>query len=497
MTASASAKQGYADLGEDTRASGLDDYPVETGSHRAEPAASSDIAVVGMSCRFPGGESLEEYWDLLNDGRSAIRRMPSERWGYSSGYDAGWLNDIEGFDASYFLIPEADARAMDPQARMLLEESVKLICHAGYTLQEVKGKRYGVYLGARTQHSPEASALMQARNPIVAVGQNYLAANISQFLDFRGPSLVVDTACSSSLVGLHMAVQALKSGDIQGAVVGGIHLLTSDQAHRIFDQRGILNASGQFHLFDVRSAGIIPGEGAGMVLLKTVEQALADEDRIYAVIQGIAVNNDGRTAGPAAPNLQAQREVLREALVKSGKKAEDITYIEVNGSGTEVTDLLELKTIQSIYRNDSEVPLALGSIKPNIGHPLCAEGIAGLIKVVLMLHHGSIVPFLSGQQPMAHFDLQASPFYFEREATAWERKSKLAALNCFADGGTNVHVILEDAAVWSGARKERDPLPVPEWERRPKKQDVERELTSPDENPPSAEPQLIFWERFD
>ncbi|MBJ9987818.1 SDR family NAD(P)-dependent oxidoreductase [Paenibacillus sp. S28] len=497
LTASAPAKQGYADLGEDTRASGWDDYPVETGSHRAEPAASSDIAVVGMSCRFPGGESLEEYWDLLNDGRSAIRRMPSERWGYSSGYDAGWLNDIEGFDASYFLIPEADARAMDPQARMLLEESVKLICHAGYTLQEVKGKRYGVYLGARTQHSPEASALMQARNPIVAVGQNYLAANISQFLDFRGPSLVVDTACSSSLVGLHMAVQALKSGDIQGAVVGGIHLLTSDQAHRIFDQRGILNASGQFHLFDGRSAGIIPGEGAGMVLLKTVEQALADGDRIYAVIQGIAVNNDGRTAGPAAPNLQAQREVLREALVKSGKKAEDITYIEVNGSGTEVTDLLELKTIQSIYRNDSEVPLALGSIKPNIGHPLCAEGIAGLIKVVLMLHHGSIVPFLSGQQPMAHFDLQASPFYFEREATAWERKSKLAALNCFADGGTNVHVILEDAAVWSGARKERDPLPVPEWERRPKKQDVERELTSPDENPPSAEPQLIFWERFD
>ncbi|WP_143812933.1 SDR family NAD(P)-dependent oxidoreductase [Paenibacillus sp. XY044] len=497
LTGSAQAKQGYANHEEDTRAADWDGYPVRTGSHRAEPAATSGIAVVGMSCRFPGGESLEEYWDLLNEGRSAIRRMPNERWGYSSGYDAGWLNDIEGFDASYFLIPEADARAMDPQARMLLEESVKLICHAGYTLQEVKGKRYGVYLGARTQHSPEASALMQARNPIVAVGQNYLAANISQFLDFRGPSLVVDTACSSALVGLHMAVQALKDGDIQGAVVGGIHLLTTDQAHRIFDQRGILNASGQFHLFDGRSAGIIPGEGAGMVLLKTVEQALADGDRIYAVIQGIAVNNDGRTAGPAAPNLQAQREVLGEALAKSAKKAEDITYIEVNGSGTEVTDLLELKTIQSIYRDDSEVPLALGSIKPNIGHPLSAEGIAGLIKVVLMLHYERIVPFLSGQQPMAHFDLQASPFYFEREAATWERKSRLAALNCFADGGTNVHVILEDGAAWSEDRKGRDPLPDPAWARLPMRQDAERGLTIPDENPPSVEPQLIFWERFD
>ncbi|OZB99171.1 hypothetical protein CJP46_07615 [Paenibacillus sp. XY044] len=234
-----------------------------------------------------------------------------------------------------------------------------------------------------------------------------------------------------------------------------------------------------------------------MVLLKTVEQALADGDRIYAVIQGIAVNNDGRTAGPAAPNLQAQREVLGEALAKSAKKAEDITYIEVNGSGTEVTDLLELKTIQSIYRDDSEVPLALGSIKPNIGHPLSAEGIAGLIKVVLMLHYERIVPFLSGQQPMAHFDLQASPFYFEREAATWERKSRLAALNCFADGGTNVHVILEDGAAWSEDRKGRDPLPDPAWARLPMRQDAERGLTIPDENPPSVEPQLIFWERFD
>jgi acyl transferase domain-containing protein/acyl carrier protein len=462
-----------------------------------ERPASLDIAVVGMSCRFPGAESLEEYWTLLTEGTSAIREVPPERWGYSSGYHAGWIDDITSFDASYFLISEADARAMDPQALMLLEESVNVICHAGYTLQEIKGKPFGVYLGARSQHHPGDDALLAARNPIVAVGQNYLAANISQFLDLRGPSLVVDTACSSALVGLNMAVQALRNGDIQGAMVGGIHLLTTDQAHKIFEQRGILNPSPHFHVFDGRSGGIVPGEGAGMVLLKTVEQAIQDGDRIYAVIQGMAVNNDGRTAGPAAPNLEAQRGVLRAALANSGKKPEEITYIETNGSGTEVTDLLELKTIQSVYRGESWGPLGLGSIKPNIGHPLCAEGIAGLIKVVLMLHHGQLVPFLSGQEPMAHYDIKASPFYFVREATEWNASFRAAALNCFADGGTNVHVILEEAGTFRSYSDVRSPLPNPVWKKRPMKPEVSSQLQHSGRLQTAETPQLIFWERFD
>lgn len=473
---------------------------LESGASRKglQGKPATDIAVVGLSCRFPGADSLEDYWRILSEGRSAIRQVPYERWGHSTPYYAGMLDDISSFDPSFFLIPHEDARAMDPQALLVLEESLKLICHAGYSRQELKGKSMGVYIGARTQHQPEESDLFQARNPIVAIGQNYLAANISHFLDLRGPSVVMDTACSSALVAMNMAVQALRAGDIDSAIVGGASLLTTDRAHKIFAKRGILSPVQDFHMFDKRAEGIVLGEGAGMVLLKTVEQALADGDQIYAVIKGLAVNNDGRTAGPSTPNIQAQREVLQTALRKSGRQPEEIRYIETNGSGTTVTDLLELKAIQSIYRESSTVPLGLGSMKPNIGHPLCAEGIAGFIKVVLMLHHGQFVPFLSGGEAMVHFDMESSPFYFSREKTEWTHTSRVAAINCFADGGTNAHVILEDGTDESLQRDRRQPLPVPVLNRRQLwETQTHSKIGSSGSKTAADVPQGIFWENFD
>jgi len=269
--------------------------------------------------------------------------------------------------------------------------------------------------GARSKHQPSEVNLGKARNPVVVMGQNYLSANISQYFDLRGPSLVIDTACSSALVGMNMAAQALSTGEIEAAVVGGVSLLDTDSSHKIFEKRGILSQEPQFHIFDKRAGGIVLGEGAGMILLKALDKAIKDGDQIYAVIKGLAINNDGRTAGPATPNLQAQKEVLQRALQKSGRNADEISYIEANGSGTEVTDLLELKAIQSVYRTNSKSPLGLGSMKPNIGHPLCAEGIASFIKVVLMLANKGLVPFLSGEHPMTHYDIEASPFYFCKE----------------------------------------------------------------------------------
>ncbi|MDO5977270.1 polyketide synthase, partial [Flavivirga jejuensis] len=344
------------------------------------------IAVVGMSCRFPGANDLEEYWDLLKEGRCTIDNVPFERWGHKNDHKAGMLDRIGQFDADYFMIPEEDARAMDPQALLVLEESLKLWYHAGYSHKEIKGKPVGVYIGARSQHRPEEAVLQQMKNPILGIGPNYIAANVSHFFDLKGPSMVLDTACSSALVGMDMAVQALENGEIESAIVGGVGLLPSDSAHRIFSQRNLLSKDGNFHIFDGRSKGIVLGEGIGMVLLKTMDKALDDRDQIYAVIQGIAVNSDGRTAGPATPNLEAQKSVMERALSKSGIKAEDVSHIETNGSGSRVTDLLELKAIQAVYRNTSKKPCSLGSVKPNIGHPLCAEGIAGFIKVVLTLH---------------------------------------------------------------------------------------------------------------
>ena len=429
-----------------------------------------DIAVIGLSCRFPGSDTLEQYWQLLSEGRSAIGPVPPERWGYSrrtnaDRFYAGLLNNITHFDPSFFLIPEEDVKVMDPQALVMLEESLKLWYHAGYTHQEMKGKSVGVYIGGRSRHEVNESSLRQARNPIVALAQNYLAANISQFFDLRGPSVVVDTACSSALVAMDLAIKALVSRDIESAMVGGVNLLTSDGTHHLFEQRGILNMTSSYHIFDKRANGAILGEGAGMVLLKTVEQALADGDNIYAVIKGLAINNDGRTPGPATPNIQAQKEVIQSALAKSGKTAGEISYIEANGSGSEVTDLLELKAIQSVYRSSNVLPLGLGSIKPNIGHPLCAEGIAGFIKIVMMMQNKQFVPFLSGEQPLEYFDVESSPIYFSRKTAAWTTTPLTAGLNCFADGGTNAHVILEAWPELIPRQVKRRPIPPPELNR--------------------------------
>ncbi|TCS93647.1 SDR family NAD(P)-dependent oxidoreductase [Hazenella coriacea] len=425
-----------------------------------------DMAIVGLSCSFPGADTLEKYWDLLSKGKSAIHPVPQERWGYSNSYYAGLIDNITHFDPEFFRIPEDDAKVMDPQALAVLEQCLYLWYHSGYSHHEIKGRPIGVYLGGRSQHKPNESQLLQVRNPIVATGQNYLATNISQFFDLRGPSVVLDTACSSSLVGMNMAIQALRSGEIESAVVGGVSLLDTDVAHQMFQQRGILCNEPSFHVFDQRADGVVLGEGVGMVLVKTVSQAIQDGDSIYAVIKAIAVNNDGRTAGPATPNLQAQKDVMQVALDKSGKQPEEISYIEANGSGSTVTDLLELKAIQSIYRSSNKVPLGIGSVKPNIGHPLCAEGIASLIKVVLMLQHRQWVPFLSGEQSMTHFDIEASSFYFCRKSMEWTEKVPIAAINCFADGGTNAHVILE---AWEETthRAVRKPLPLPALKRQP------------------------------
>ncbi len=203
------------------------------------------------------------------------------------------------------------------------------------------------------------------------------------------------------------------------------------------------------------------GEGAGMVWLKTVDQALRDQDCIYALIKGLAINNDGQTAGPAAPNVQAQKEVMLAALAQSGRGPGEIGHIEVNGSGTEVTDLLELRAIEAVYRPEGSAPCELGSMKPNIGHPLCAEGIASFLKAVLMLHHRQRVPFLSAQQPMRHYNFATSPFRFARTLSEVGDAPKVVGINCFADGGTNAHVILE---AWEEAASREilhRPVPTP------------------------------------
>ncbi|MEE8056697.1 MAG: SDR family NAD(P)-dependent oxidoreductase [Pseudomonadales bacterium] len=416
------------------------------------------IAVIGMACRFPKALDIDAYWALLSQGHSAIEKIPETCWGLQTDYYAGLIDDIYGLDPDFFMLSLEDAQAMDPQALVLLEESLKALYHAGYTHESMNGSNTGVYIGARSQPSADASLLEKTRNPIMTVGQNYLAANLSQFFNFHGPALVIDTACSSSLVAMKMAAEALQSGTIDSALVGGVSLLTNPSAHALFAQRHLLQEDGQFHILDRRATGIVLGEGAGMVLLKPLSQAEKDGDCIYAVIDAIAINNDGRTAGPATPNIAAQKAVMLAALQQSSCKAEQMQYLDINGSGSEVTDLLEIKAIESVYRSQPSQPFYLGSMKPNIGHPLCAEGMASFIKLVLSVHHQCLVPFLSGQESLEHYSLEAANFVLPRVQQSLDLP--YAALNCFADGGTNAHVILKQYAL-NQVSVVRAPLTLP------------------------------------
>ncbi|MCF3124167.1 SDR family NAD(P)-dependent oxidoreductase, partial [Streptomyces arenae] len=443
--------------------------PAPAPAARRQPPADApfDIAVVGMAGRFPGAPDLDGYWKLLSEGRSAIAPVPARRWGSETGYTAG-LVDLDGFDPGHFHLSDADAAAMDPQALLLLEETLFALCDAGYTPDEVKGREIGVYVGGRTRHAPDDATLGRSRNPVVAVGQNYLAANLSHYFDLRGPATVVDTACSSALVAMHHAVQAMRAGDAEAAVVAGITLLPDAGGHRLFDRRGLLNTEPEFHVFDRRARGFTPAEGVGVLLLKPLAAAEADGDRVHAVIKSVAVNNDGRTAGPATPNPAAQQGVMARALARAGVAADDVTYIETNAAGSPVPDLIELKAIAAVYRAGSDTPCSLGSVKPNIGHPQCAEGIAGVIKTVLMLRHRSIVPFLSGQQPLEHFDFGAVPLRFARTLVPWPDAPLVAAVSSFADGGTNAHAILAGRQEGAGGegRRTRQPLARPRLKRR-------------------------------
>ncbi|WP_158942674.1 SDR family NAD(P)-dependent oxidoreductase, partial [Streptomyces sp. ERV7] len=426
--------------------------------------AAGPVAVIGMACRLPGAPDLDAYWDLLSQGRSAIRRVPADRWGRASDSTAGLVDDIHGFDAGYFMLHAEDVRAMDPQALVLLEESLKAVHHAGYRFGELDGTNTGVYVGARGRGRADNDLVAGARNPIMTVGQNYLAANISQFFNWRGPAMVLDTACSSSLVAMKLATDALTAGSVDLAVVAGVSLLTDSEDHELFRRRGLLQDRGEFHVFDRRAAGVVLGEGCGVVVLKPLVQAERDGDTVYAVVDGIAINNDGRTAGPATPNLQAQKQVMRDALRQAGRAPKDVRYLEVNGSGSQLTDLLELKAVQAVYRDGepTAAPLHLGSMKPNIGHPLCAEGIAAFIKVALMVHHQRMVPFRSGQEPMEHFSLDAANLAFPRHAA--DVALPYAALSSFADGGTNGHVVLRHHPAPAGPAT-RGPVALPELNR--------------------------------
>ncbi|WP_437277976.1 SDR family NAD(P)-dependent oxidoreductase [Sorangium sp. So ce375] len=443
-------------------------------SSRAPAAARGDeIAIVGLACRMPGARDKDAYWRLLTSGEVALRPVDADRWaprGSRVDY-GGWMDDVDRFDPAFFNIQEADAAIMDPQARVLLEESLAAIYDAGYQHKELSGAKVGVYVGGRSQPNPDKPAVLAAPNPILGSGQNYLATNISRSFNFRGPSMVVDTACSSGLAAIAIAVDALKCGRIELALAGAISVLHTPSTHDLFGARNILSREGKLELFCKDSSGDVLGEGAGVVLLKRLRDALRDGDAIYGVIRAIASNNDGRTLGPGSPSMAAQKQVIQEALAEAGKRPEDVGYIEVNGGGSPVVDTIEIKALAEAYRlgDRSLPPCSLGSVKPNVGHLLCAAGMAGFIRCVLSVSRAQIPPFLSAHEPFEHYDFASSRIAFTRQTTPWEPGfggTRVAALSSFPDGGTNFHVLIEQLVPDGEYRQRRWPAAPPQLARK-------------------------------
>lgn len=441
----------------------------------------NQFAIIGMACHFPGAKDKHAYWSNLVRGISSIREVPKSRWnadqlyapeyekGKSSSKWGGFIDGIEEWDPLYFKFSEEDAPYIDPLMRQFLEISVETISDAGYTKEELSGRKVGVFVGSRT--GSFASLLPDlTRNSILGIGQNFIAAHASHFFNWKGPNLVVDTACSSSLVSLHLACQSLRSGDSEIAIAGGVDILIDESQYLVLSEGKALSPDGKCHTFDEKANGFVPGEGCGAVMLKPLAQAQADGDCIYAVIESTAVNNDGHTMGVTTPNPEAQYQVIKEALRKNGISANTISYVEAHGTGTMIGDPIELKALSRVFREDTEDTqfCGVGAVKSNFGHLLSAAGIASVIKVALSLYHRQIPPTLNCDRPNPRFAFDRSPFYVNTSLREWKEREggRRAGISAFGFGGTNAHVIVGELQGISGYEPKRKPLPPVSFERK-------------------------------
>ena len=420
--------------------------------------AYEPIAVIGMACQFPESPDKETFWKNLTNGKDCVTTVPDSRWKSKEFYSAeikdgksiskwgGFIKDIEEFDPLYFGISETNAIDIDPLQRKFLETCIQAVHDGGYDKKSLWDKKVGVFIGSRTSNYSQKLKRLQ-KNTILGIGQNYIAALASQVFNWRGPNLVVDTACSSSLVSIHLACQSLRSGESEIAVAGGVDILLDEKSYLALSQSGALSPDGKCFTFDEKANGFVPGEGCGIVLLKKMSDALAAGDKIYAVIDASAVNNDGNTMGATTPNPKAQKEVIREAIQKAKINPETIGLMEAHGTGTLIGDPIELKALTEIYAEYTSAKgyCAVGSVKTNIGHLLSAAGVAGFIKSVLSVYHKQLPPTLHCSIPNPRFNFRDSPFFPNMQCTEWKKEIHRAGMSSFGFGGTNAHVIVSDA----------------------------------------------------
>jgi len=432
-----------------------------------EAARREPIAVVGYGCRFPGAPDPEGFWKLLRDGVDAVREVPRDRFDIDAWYDpdpdqpgriytrsAAFLDRVDGFDPGFFSISPREVANLSPQQRLLLEVAWETLEDANLPPARLFGSRTGVFIGqCGFDEGPWNTSGARAPDEIdlyslTGTTLSITAGRLSYFLGVNGPSLAVDTACSSSLVALQLAVQSLRSGDCERALVGGVHVLTSPAIMLGLCRIKALAPDGRCKSFDARSDGYGRGEGCGVVLLRRLSDALADGDRIHAVIRGVAINQDGASGGLTVPSGPSQSAAIRGALADGAVDPADFAYVEAYGTGTSLGDPIEMRALHAVYdAHTRERPLYVGSVKSNIGHLEAGAGIAGLLKVVLALEHRVIPPSLHFVTPNPHIAWDEIPVEVPTRCVPWPDgpRAPAAGLSSFGLGGTNVHVVLEAA----------------------------------------------------
>jgi polyketide synthase PksN len=440
---------------------------------------SDDIAIVGISGRYPKARDLDEFWANLRAGRDCIEEVPADRWDAEKLFDAdpstpgksygrwgGFLADVDMFDSLFFQISPLQAKSMDPQERLFLETAWAALEDAGYTLNALprarfglEGRDVGVFVGVMWDDYATlgAEASFRGEHVVTPANRAGIANHVSYFGDFRGPSVVIDTACSSSLVALHMACESIRHGECSHAIAGGVNVSAHPLKYVHLSRKAMLARDGRCRSFGAGGSGYVPGEGVGAVVLKRFSQAVADGDHIHAVIKASVVNHGGRTNGLTVPNPRAQQALIEEALAKSGIDPRSIGYVEAHGTGTALGDPIEHTGLQAAFatRTGERHFCALGSAKSAIGHLEGAAGIAGITKVVLQMRHEQLAPSLHAEALNPMIDFDRSAFRVQRGLAEWPRiavahgdasveQPRRASVSAFGATGTNAHVILEE-----------------------------------------------------
>ncbi|MEN7551964.1 SDR family NAD(P)-dependent oxidoreductase [Rapidithrix thailandica] len=431
---------------------------------------SGDIAIVGLSGSFPGADSLQEFWFNICEGKNCITEIPSDRW-MANGefYDAdrnaegksytkwgGFIKDIDRFDPLFFNISPAEAELMDPQERLLLQTVWAVIEDAGYTPEKL-GTGVGVFMGSMYKHYHLAASQASEKALLSSTSYWSLVNRLSYFFDFQGPSIAIDTACASSLTAVYMACHSIWRGECEASIAGGVNLSMHPDKYIGLSTTNMIGSTDRSKSFG-QGDGYVPGEGVGAVLLKPLHKATADKDHIYGVIKAVGANHSGKTSGFSVPGLHAQKNLIVKTVEQSGCPAETIRYIESAANGSPFGDAIEVNAISKAFGRltSKKAYCAIGTVKSNIGHLEAASGISQLVKVLLQMKHGKLVPTINAETLNENITLHNTPLYLQKELADWDRLEAVnndgtvkviprrAAINSFGAGGSNVHLIVEE-----------------------------------------------------